>query len=432
MNWKISTIVIVATFMFPFFSYAQTADDLQNKINQNSSQIEDIEAEIAKLNLELGATQGEKKSLQGAIAELNSRSSRLGKEIELTKEKISRADKTIDRLDEKYSDLNNREDLYLSTIAKNIRRINELDQVVFSEMVISSSVTDVANQISIFQSIQDSIRANVYQLRRTKDEVVVVREEQVVQKGELEDLSNEALSQKKVVLANKSEKNNLLSHTANKESNYQKLISEKEALREEFEASLDALESQLKFILDPDSIPKAGTRVFNWPLDYVLITQAFGRTADSARLYSYRKGAWNGRHTGVDFRANGNKVYSMATGKVIDFGNTDKDCPAASFGGWMLIEYNNGLSSIYSHLQTHVAKKGQVVKSGDLVAYSGNTGYSTGPHLDLKIVPSAAVTVETWPSKGCPGAYYRTPLVAGGTYLDPLNYLPKATDAMFK
>lgn len=411
---------------------AQSADELKNQIEQEQSQLQNIEAEIQQLERELLTTQGEKGTLQNAIKKLNLSSAKISKNIEETQEEISRTTKTISRLDEKYQDLEERENLFSQTISNNIRKINELDQIAFVEFTLSSSISDVANQISIYQDIQENLQKNIFKLRRTKTDVSETKEERILEKEELSQLESEHKAQKKIVLSTKSSKNSLLKETKNKESNYQAVISQKIKLRSEFEKNLDSLESQLKFVLDPNTIPKPGDRVFSWPLDYILITQPFGRTADSARLYSYRKGQWSGRHTGVDFRANGDKIYAMASGEVVDFGDTDKTCPHASFGGWMLIKYNNGLSSIYSHLSGHVAKKGQKVKSGTLVAYSGNTGYSTGPHLDLKVVPTAAVTVETWPSKGCPGKNYRTPLVAGGTYLDPLNYLPKVTDDMFK
>ncbi len=122
----------------------------------------------------------------------------------------------------------------------------------------------------------------------------------------------------------------------------------------------------------------------------------------------------------------------MADGVVEGTGNTDQVCPKASTGVWVLIKYDNGLASTFFHLTSVVVKKGDRVKTGQLVAYSGNTGYSTAPHLHVGVMPASAVSVTTWASKGCPGKDYTTPVVANSLYLNPLEYLPKAGPEMFK
>jgi len=59
-----------------------------------------------------------------------------------------------------------------------------------------------------------------------------------------------------------------------------------------FELELRDYESQLKYVLDPSKLPNGG--VLSFPLDYVYITQFFGKTEAGKRLYA------NGSHNGVD------------------------------------------------------------------------------------------------------------------------------------
>ena len=76
------------------------------------------------------------------------------------------------------------------------------------------------------------------------------------------------------------------------------------------EKELRDYESQLTYILDPSKLPNAG--VLSWPLDYIYVTQLFGKTVDSKRLYA------SGSHSGVDFRAPvGTPVKAMAGGVVL-------------------------------------------------------------------------------------------------------------------
>ncbi len=236
-------------------------------------------------------------------------------------------------------------------------------------------------------------------------------------KNELLDLKSELADQKKIVEQNTKEKNKLLSQTKNNEANYQKLLKTRIAQKDAIEKELRDYESQLKYVLDPSKLPNAG--VFSWPLDYVLVTQQFGKTVDSKRLYT------SGSHGGVDFRAAvGTPVKSMGNGVVAGVGDTDTQCPGASFGKFVFIKYDNGLSSAFGHLSLIKANVGDKVLRGTIVAYSGNTGYSTGPHLHVSVYAPDSAEVKSLPSKSCPGKVLTQPIAATNAYLDPLYFLP--------
>lgn len=87
--------------------------------------------------------------------------------------------------------------------------------------------------------------------------------------------------------------------------------------------------------------------------------------------------AW---HHGQDFSAPmGTPVYATGAGKVIYTGY-DK-----GFGNFIKIDHGYGYQTIYGHLSEFKIKTNQEVKRGDLIALSGSTGYSTGPHLHYEI-----------------------------------------------
>jgi len=121
----------------------------------------------------------------------------------------------------------------------------------------------------------------------------------------------------------------------------------------------------------------------------------------------------------------------VSDGVVLGTGNTDLSCPKASFGQWILIQHNNGLSSTYAHLSLIKVTKGERVSTGQIIGYSGNTGSSTGPHLHLSLYASEdaegnpAVSVKSIPSKSCLGKILTQPIAATNAYLDPMKYLPQ-------
>ncbi len=88
-------------------------------------------------------------------------------------------------------------------------------------------------------------------------------------------------------------------------------------------------------------------------------------------------------HTGADLRAPiGTPIFAPADG-VVQSTNYDQ---GSGYGNIISLGHNYGFDSFYAHLQNKpVVKEGQFVKKGDLIAYSGNSGMSTGPHLHYEV-----------------------------------------------
>ena len=85
-------------------------------------------------------------------------------------------------------------------------------------------------------------------------------------------------------------------------------------------------------------------------------------------------------HHGVDLRAyTGTKIYAIADGTVI-FASDN-----AGYGQTVKIDHGDCITSMYSHCDRLSVQKGDKVAMGQVIALSGNTGLSTGPHLHFGI-----------------------------------------------
>ena len=87
-------------------------------------------------------------------------------------------------------------------------------------------------------------------------------------------------------------------------------------------------------------------------------------------------------HRGLDMRAKmKTAVYATADG-VVEFAGYHKK---SGFGRLVILEHNYGFKSYYGHLNKVAVKYGKFVKKGTLIAYSGNSGMSSGPHLHYEL-----------------------------------------------
>jgi murein DD-endopeptidase MepM/ murein hydrolase activator NlpD len=89
---------------------------------------------------------------------------------------------------------------------------------------------------------------------------------------------------------------------------------------------------------------------------------------------------WGRLHAGVDFGVPiGTPVYAASNGTVVAAGT------ASGFGKWVKLAHPRGVTTVYGHISAWRVSVGQAVQVGQLIAYSGNEGRSTGPHLHFEI-----------------------------------------------
>lgn len=103
--------------------------------------------------------------------------------------------------------------------------------------------------------------------------------------------------------------------------------------------------------------------------------------------YGYRKHPITGKrkhHNGIDFRAPiGTPIYAPANGVVREI---LKPSQSKGSGLHLKIDHGYGFTSSYSHLnKIHAKSEGLIIRKGDIIAFSGNSGRSTGPHLHYEI-----------------------------------------------
>ncbi|MCC8023531.1 MAG: M23 family metallopeptidase [Clostridiales bacterium] len=89
----------------------------------------------------------------------------------------------------------------------------------------------------------------------------------------------------------------------------------------------------------------------------------------------------NSLHTGTDFGVDeGTRVAATAGGVVEDAGYHEK------YGYYILMKHSDNYHSYYAHCSELLVEPGTVIRQGEIIALSGNTGtYTTGPHLHFEI-----------------------------------------------
>ncbi len=416
------TIVASAScFAIVAFStvYGQSTYDLKSKIEERNNQIKQLETEISQYNIEVDNANKQGVTLQSTLKTLDLTKKKIVKDITLTEKKISKATLTIEQLGSEIDKTKASIDLNKKAIISAIQSTQSMESSNLIQSLLSNrSISDVWNEMDNTRQVQGVIREKSKELVVLKTDMETKQNAVQSQKNNLLGLKEDLSGKKQAVIYTTQEKAAILVQTQNKEQAFKELVKTKEEQKAQFEKEVYDYESQLNILIDRNSYPTARHSVLSWPLDDVFITQKFGKTVGAEKLYT------SGSHNGLDFRASvGTRIKNILDGVVVRTGNTDLYSGCYSFGKWVMVKHDNGLSTIYGHLSVISVSTGQRLETGDLVGYTGNTGYSTGPHLHIGLYASQGVRIEKYVnSRGCKQA--TMPLADIKAYLDPLAYLP--------
>jgi len=125
----------------------------------------------------------------------------------------------------------------------------------------------------------------------------------------------------------------------------------------------------IEYLKSKESVPAENSENdFIWPIEkFDRITSTFGRR-------------WSTFHEGIDIPAGrGIPIYAASNGRVATARFMD------NYGNTLCIEHRDNLNTRYCHASKLMVKEGDIVKKGQLVAYVGSTGNSTGNHLHFEV-----------------------------------------------
>lgn len=407
----------------PITSYAQSLEDLKKQVESNTAQIEQLNKEIADFEAQLKTTTTQKNTLQNKITQLDLQRKKLQSSISVTQKQISTTQAQITTLSRGIVEREGSIVAHLEGLKESIRRLVETESQPLALAILSSDdLTAAWEDADRRAQLHDAVQTRIQRLSSEKKDLIDTKTS-AEQKAKLLAAQQKTLGEQQGSLnATRATQAELLAQTKQQESTYQAILEQKRAQQRSFEAALNDLQSKLDYTINPDQITKAGRGVLRYPVDNVRISQYFGNTAFAL------SGAYAGKgHNGIDFAVpNGTPLKAALAGTVIGTGNTDSVKGCYSFGKWVMIKHSNGLNTMYAHLSDIRVAEGQTVATGQLIGFSGETGYATGPHLHFGVYVSSATQIVTLGSAtksktACSNAVM--PIVPLSGYLNPMSYL---------
>lgn len=329
--------------------------DVQSQMNEAQHRKELAEEQIGSVSELLRQIQSE---LDVALNELHAievQQSQVNAQIQQTEVELTAAQK---RLDERERILNKRlRDVYMHG------KLNYLEVILGAK-----NFTDFANRLEFLKRIVSADLNLITEIRAERELILQKKQQLEVQRQQLAKLQAEAEAKKTVVENKKQDQLIVLARLQDEKALAEASYAELQATSQDIEARIRARQQQGA----STGQVVHGSGVFIWPTSGP-ITSPFGYRIHpifGTQIY----------HSGIDIGVDtGTPIMAADSGVVVE---------ADWLGGYgyaVVIDHGNGLSTLYGHNSELAVSPGQSVQQGQVIAYAGSTGYSTGPHCHFEV-----------------------------------------------
>lgn len=345
-------------------------EELENEKSKVDSQIKEAQEKQEQLEAEKSETMKTVESLITQISSVQKEVDELESKISDLQTEISSRERDIEQKEEEYNEQERLLDARIVALYKSG------DTSYLDVLLTSSSITDFLAKYYMAEELINYDKELMQSIKQQKADIEAEKTQLEADKKEL-DTSLAQTEQKKTSLKSlKNEKEDYVDQLTAEEKEVQEEIEELE--EENRKIANEIKEAQIRYQKQLEELKnnsgssssQSGSGYFIRPVSSGPIT---------ATAY-YSSGKFHGA---VDYGVSvGTPVKAAADGVVMTTKNL-----SSSYGTYVVIQHANGLQTYYAHGKSGSisVEPGEIVKQGQQIMLSGNTGNSSGPHLHFEV-----------------------------------------------
>lgn len=394
--------LVLVTGVFPTRVQAKSLDDLKKDYNELEKEIEANQKKLENIQNQQASNAEKMKLLSSQAEAISSQLDVLNSQLSVLNADIADYDREISALDKKIADAQSKIDKIDADIAATQEKISERLRATYMAgssswieiLLESDSISSLLLRIQLLASVTENDNKLISKLEKQIEELNAAKAELDKDKKALEekrsllvekkselDSKNKTLSSKQSAYnANYRQISAIMTSLDRSSAEYQQELQRQYRKRAAFERQIDQLVSGGSQGGDNDYYDNGEML---WPVPY--------KNSYISAGYGYYDPEGDGTYTmhpAIDIvvRENGvnvsygKNIIAAQSGKVLVRGYSDVG------GNYITIDHGDGYRTYYGHCSKIIASAGQYVEKGEVIAYIGNTGYVTGPHVHFQVM----------------------------------------------
>ena len=340
-------------------------DSIQQQVNQQNSIKADAETVIVSVSEQLRQIEEQLRQAQQQLESIQQQRVAVENDITVNEKLLAEAQKRLEGRE--------------SVFYKRVRDIYINGRLSYLDVVIGSKdFSDFANRLEILKRIIDADIKLIDEIKKERAEIAARKQALEQSRAKLVELEKAAVAKQAEIEQKKKEREVVLQKAQNDRATAMQAVEELNASSAQITALLKARQAERAAApaAAQQSAPSyswvQGSGQLGWPV-----------SGEITSPYGYRTHPIWGTtiyHSGIDIGVDeGTPVHAADGGTVV-------------WSGWMggygyavVIDHGNGMSTLYGHNSELAVSEGQDVSKGQVIAYAGSTGNSTGPHVHFEV-----------------------------------------------
>jgi murein DD-endopeptidase MepM/ murein hydrolase activator NlpD len=329
---------------------------IQNQIKDVEKQINALFAYIAKINGQITAQQAQIDATQAQIDALDGK-------IRLTEADITR----------RQAHLQIRETLF----DNRVRSIEKHGSINYLALALSStSFNQLIDRLLTAQTIIQADHKLLDDLRLEKAQIQALKDQLTQQRADEADLLTKQKAQQAQLMQLRVQQQAALAFKQQLDAQYKAQADLLAQQKADIDAQVAA--DQAAYAAEASG-SGGGTGRFGWPENPHWISQYYGCSNYPFEMY-WPACPSRHLHSGIDIaEPYGTPVLAADNGVASVYGT------CCGYGNYVILTHGNGYSTLYGHLASFNVSSGRLVVRGQVIAFEGSTGNSTGPHLHFEV-----------------------------------------------
>lgn len=381
---------MIAAFFWCSVALLVTATQTQavnydKKIEEARKQEKEYDKKAEELQKDMEELEQSKKDTLSYIEKLDKKTEKVETELEQLKGKIAETEDYLVSANKELKEAQEEEQKQYDTMKKRIKYMYENGNQDYMDILFrSQSMGDLLNRAEYVEKISSYDKRVFQEYQKIKNKVEQKKAGIESKLSELEGLKEEQIAEKAALSELKKRKKEELRQ-------YDRNLAESQEKADEYARQAAKAEAEVEKLLEQkqDEIDRAnaaggggsgtGDGSLGWPLTVSgRISSSFGRrSSPTAGASTY--------HKGIDIAvSSGTPIVAAGAGTVVTAAYS------SSAGNYVMISHGSRLYTVYMHCSRLVVKQGDTVERGQIIAYVGSTGISTGSHLHFGVSKDGA------------------------------------------
>ena len=367
---------------------AAPAEDLSAELESKESKLEETQHRKGVLTTTITRYARQIERLSGEVTSIRAQETDTRARLAATQQRLASASDELEVAHDRLAQMRSHLRVALASLRERLVAIYEQGSPELLDVVIGEGdLEDIEARAELLDRIHQADEANAQRVRSLRDGVALTVERRAAAKGEIEAARNSIAAEGRSLVATRAELQGRQADLVDARGGQEAALSQVHHHETELDGDVESIQAKIaeelaatgSMPLPPGAI-KAGSGSMIWPVDGPIASGFGPRTIEGH--YEY--------HPGIDIAVPEGTPIRAALAGTVAF--TESEAESGGYGNYTCIDHGGGLSTCYAHQSAFAVNAGQPVEQGEVIGYSGCTGYCLGPHVHFEVRINGEVT----------------------------------------